>query len=415
MRLFNTMTQHVEDFVAPTDGPVRLYVCGVTPYDTAHLGHAFVYATFDTLVRTLQAQGHTVDYTENVTDIDDPLFAKAKELGNITWDELARRETERFLHEMGAINVAMPNHYVRASDELPTMFAMIAQLLANGHAYVSDGWIYFDHTSDPSYGQLAEAAGFHGYAALLAEANEHGNVPDDPRKRDPLDFMLWRGETPGEPSWPSPFGPGRPGWHIECSAMSTRYLGPQLDIHGGGRDLIFPHHSSEIAQAENASGQRPFVRVWMHTGMVALGGTKMSKSLGNLIIVGKLLETNTPDAIRLLLARHHYRSDWDYFPDDMATAQTLADRLLAAADAGEMVPRPLPAGVLWQMRTEQPAIDEFLTAMEDDLDTPRAVATLDALARDLLAGTFSAAEGMVTRQALRAAASLLGLRLRRAE
>ena len=415
MRLFNTMTQRVEDFVAPTEGPVRLYVCGVTPYDTAHLGHAFVYATFDTLVRVLRAQGHATEYTQNVTDIDDPLFEKAKELGNITWDELARRETARFLTEMAAINVAKPEHFVRASDELPGMFTLIAQLLAHGNAYISDGWIYFDHASDPTYGHLAEAAGFHGYAALLAEANEHGNVADDPRKRDPLDFMLWRGETPGEPSWPSPWGPGRPGWHIECSAMATHYLGPQLDIHGGGRDLIFPHHSSEIAQSENATGVRPFVRVWMHTGMVGLAGTKMSKSLGNLIIVGKLLETYSPDAIRVLLARHHYRADWEYFSAEMDAAQVIADRLFAATDEGPLVPRPLPVGALWQLRKEQPIIDAYLAALEDDLATPRAIALLDGLAQDLLAGKIAEADQMVARQMLRAAASLLGLRLRRAE
>jgi cysteinyl-tRNA synthetase len=415
MRLFNTMTQRVEDFVAPTQGPVRLYVCGVTPYDTAHLGHAFVYATFDILVRLLRAHGQTVEYTENVTDIDDPLFEKARELGT-TWDDLARRETDRFVREMGAINVATPDHFVRASDELPGMFTLIQSLLDKGNAYVSDGWIYFDHTSDPTYGQLAEAAGIHGYDALLAVANDHGNDPADPRKRDPLDFVLWRGHTPGEPSWPSPFGEGRPGWHIECSAMSTHYLGPQLDIHGGGRDLIFPHHSSEIAQSENATGQRPFVRVWMHTGMVALDGTKMSKSLGNLVIVGKLLETNTPDAIRILLAQHHYRADWEYTPAKMAQAQEVADTLLAATtEEHVLVPRPLPVGVLWKLRTEQPFVEAFLAALEDDLDTPRAVAVLDAVAHDLRDGKLSTADAMTTRQAVRAATSLLGLRLRRAQ
>jgi L-cysteine:1D-myo-inositol 2-amino-2-deoxy-alpha-D-glucopyranoside ligase len=405
LRLFNTMTQSVEPFTAP-EGSVRLYVCGVTPYDTAHLGHAFVYASFDVLVRLLRVHGLEVDYTQNVTDIDDPLFEKARALGNITWDELARRETDRFVQEMQAINVAPPHHFVRASDELPAMFTLIEQLLANGHAYRQEGWIYFDHTTDPTYGQLAEAAGFRGYDALLAEANEHGNDPTDPRKRDPLDFLLWRGSGPDEPSWASPWGPGRPGWHIECSAMATRYLGPQLDIHGGGRDLIFPHHSSEIAQSENASGKRPYVRFWMHVGMVALDGIKMSKSLGNLVIINQLLRDYTPDAVRVMLAGHHYRASWEFFLAEMAAAQTIADRLTAAVSDAPALPDDLSGIALL------PEAQPILAALENDLDTPAALTALAALAQQLTeATTLTDAERGRLQQALCFGGGLLGLRL----
>jgi cysteinyl-tRNA synthetase len=413
MRLFNTMTQRVEEFTA-LDGHVRLYVCGVTPYDTAHLGHAFVYATFDTLVRVLRAQGVSVTYTQNVTDIDDPLFEKAAELGNITWQDLAQQETNRFLREMAAINVAMPDHFIRASDELPAMFAIIEQLLAKGYAYEKDGWLYFDSQRDPSYGALAKAAGFDTYAKLLAEANEHGNVPDDPRKRNPLDFLLWRGqEKPDDPAWPSPWGPGRPGWHIECTAMATRYLGPQLDIHGGGTDLIFPHHSSEIAQSENASGVRPYVRVWMHVGLVALDGAKMSKSKGNLTIVGKLLEQYSPDAVRVLLSSHHYRQPWEYFDADMVQAQALTDHLTAAATAHAST-ADTPAFALWSLRDRFAPAAAFIGALEDDLATPRALAAMNQVADDLLSGAYTGGDSATAHVALRAMAHVLGLRLHRA-
>lgn len=413
MRFFNTMTQRADDFTAP-DGHVRLYVCGVTPYDTAHLGHAFVYATFDTLVRFLRAQGLSVTYTQNVTDIDDPLFEKAAALGNITWQDLAKQETDRFLREMAAINVAMPDHYIRASDELPAMFAIIEQLLARGYAYEKDGWLYFDSQRDPTYGQLAKAAGFDTYDKLLAEANEHGNVPDDPRKRDPLDFLLWRGqEKPDDPAWPSPWGPGRPGWHIECTAMAMRYLGPQIDIHGGGTDLIFPHHSSEIAQSENASDVRPYVRVWMHVGMVALDGAKMSKSKGNLTIVGKLLEQYSPDAVRVLLASHHYRQPWEYFDADMERAQEVANHLADAATAHASTV-DTPAFALWSLRDRFAPAAEFIAALEDDLDTPRALAAMTQVANDLLNGACEGGDCATAHVALRSMAHLLGLRLRRA-
>jgi cysteinyl-tRNA synthetase len=376
--------------------------------DTAHLGHAFVFTTFDILVRYLRSQGLRVVYVENVTDIDDPLFERARELGNISWDQLAQQETESFLREMHAINVVMPDHFVRASEQLPTMFSLIERLLQSGNAYLSEGWMYFDVHSDAQFAQLAFASGLMGYNQHLESANLNGNDPGDPRKRDPLDFLLWRGAAPGEPAWPSPWGPGRPGWHIECSAVASRFLGPQIDIHGGGADLMFPHHSCEIAQTESATGVRPCVRYWMHVGLVKLGGTKMSKSLGNLIVVGKLLKAYSADAIRLLLAGHHYRQGWEFAITDMEHAQRLADRIAEAAQG--------------EVSLETPSVDSltgwtkqaFLNALEHDLDTPRAVRALGNLAQACLSGLVPDHEIPVARQHIRSMAEFLGLRLEKA-
>jgi len=404
MQLFNTMTQQIEPFVAQ-DNRAGLYVCGVTPYDTAHLGHAFVFSTFDNLVRVLRYGGVVVTYVQNVTDIDDPLFEKANALGNITWDELARQETARFVKEMTAIHVNMPEHFVRASDELPAMFTLIEQLIEKGYAYIVDGWIYFAVNKDPHYGQLAAAAGLKGYDNLLATANQNGNDPTDPRKHDPLDFLLWRGAVAGEPSWSSPWGEGRPGWHIECSAMATRYLGPQVDIHGGGSDLIFPHHSSEIAQSENATGVTPYVRHWMHISMVALKGTKMSKSLGNLVIVNQLMQDYSPNAIRILLASHHYRTAWEYFTEQSEQAQLTANRFQIAV-RGEVADTIMPATGLTATYTNQ-----CIEALKNDLNTPAAIAELTLLADSLLDERIPAEDAPAARRWLIDLAGLMGIEL----
>lgn len=402
MRLFNTMSQQIAPFTPIREGHASMYVCGVTPYDTAHMGHAFVFSTFDVLRRWLTYQGIDVTYVQNVTDIDDPLFAKAKQLGNISWEDLARQETDRFIREMTAINIEMPTHFVRASDELPAMFEIIEQLLQNGNAYINDGWIYFAVKTDATYATLAKSAGLSGYDNLLNTANENGNDGHDPRKRDPLDFLLWRGETPGEPSWQSPWGLGRPGWHIECSAMSTRYLGPQIDIHGGGSDLIFPHHSSEIAQTENASGEKPFVRHWMHVGLVSLDGTKMSKSLGNLIIIGNLLKVYSPNAIRLMLAEHHYRAPWEFFNDDMHRAQRLADDIAAALQGPVSAEHPIPGSEADRM------LHAYTDAMDHDLDTPAALSAVRVLAESLLHSILPTEEQPAGRHVLRHMVQILG-------
>jgi L-cysteine:1D-myo-inositol 2-amino-2-deoxy-alpha-D-glucopyranoside ligase len=403
MRLHNTLTQHVEP-LDPVDNRVSLYVCGITPYDTTHLGHAFINVIYDTLVRYLRWRGLTVTYTQNVTDIDDDILRKSREVG-LTWDELGRRETERYLLDLRALNVAPPDHYVKASEETATMIELIEALIAKGHAYVRDGWVYFSVMSDPGFGQLANAAGYTGYDAWLATANERGNFPDDPRKADPLDFVLWQAQQPGEPAWPSPWGAGRPGWHIECSAMSMRYLGLPVDIHGGGADLEFPHHTCEIAQSENATGKRPFVRIWMHCGMVRLDGEKMSKSLGNLILVRNLLPEFSPDAVRVLLLSHHYRDEWEYSAETMQASADLASRLAdAAAICGDDVAED-HADAAEDVVSHQARI-EFLAALEDDFRTQRALEVLERLA-----SSATSAESAEQAATLRELASVLGLRL----
>jgi L-cysteine:1D-myo-inositol 2-amino-2-deoxy-alpha-D-glucopyranoside ligase len=373
MRLFNTLSQSIET-VQSLDDEVTLYVCGITPYDTTHLGHAFINVVYDTLRRHLLWRGTSVCYVQNVTDIDDDILRKSREVG-MTWDALGTRETERYMRDLTALNVLPPTHYVRASASIEQMVALISELEAKGLAYERDGWVYYDVSADPGFGALAEASGIHGYDGLLRVANERGNFPDDARKSDPLDFVLWQAQQPGEPAWPSPWGDGRPGWHIECSALATRFLGPQVTIHGGGSDLIFPHHTCEIAQSEHATGVQPFVQVWMHCAMVGLDGEKMSKSLGNLILADDLLKTYTPDAIRLLLLAHHYRQPWEYLTDEMEAAATRAARYSAAIHA-----RDVHEIAQVEDMIAQRAVETFGAALDNDLDTPTALAALDTLA-----------------------------------
>jgi len=365
MKLFNTLTQSLEDFIPIEDKKVRIYVCGITPYDTTHLGHAFTYVSFDTLIRYLEFCGYTVNYVQNVTDIDDDILRKSRELG-IAWDELGRRETERYLSDMGALNVRRPDVYARASQETPTMIEIIQTLLARGYAYVNEGNVYYSVRRDAEFGIMARAIGLSDYDSMLTIANERGNYPDDPHKKDPLDFVLWQAQAPGEPFWPSPWGPGRPGWHIECSSMSMKYLGQQIDIHGGGADLAFPHHTCEIAQSEHFTGKAPFSRIWMHTGMVHQDGEKMSKSLGNLTLVSDLLKNYSANAIRVTLLNHHYRYPWECFPEDLEVATETV-------------------GFIEQVHTfvgsdtsgsDNLLHGQFVAAMENDLNTPQALLLL---------------------------------------
>jgi L-cysteine:1D-myo-inositol 2-amino-2-deoxy-alpha-D-glucopyranoside ligase len=374
MKLFNTLTQSLETFT-PLDGnTVRVYVCGVTPYDTTHLGHAFTYVSFDTLMRYLEYIGYSVRYVQNVTDIDDDVLRKAREVG-LAWDELGRRETERYLRDMDALNVRRPAVYARATDEIPRIVEVVQTLVARGYAYVSEGCVFYSVKKDPDFGEMARAIGLDDYASMLTIANERGNFPDDTRKKDPLDFVLWQAQAPGEPAWPSPWCPGRPGWHIECSSIVMHYLGPQIDIHGGGVDLAFPHHTCEIAQSEHYTGKIPFSRVWVHTGMVYQDGEKMSKSLGNLTLISNLLKEYSADAIRLTLLSHHYRHPWECFSEDLHLATRTIElfqhvrHLVGRENDGE----------------DTMLRHCFKAAMDDDLDTPQAVALLKEAAEKAVA------------------------------
>ena len=394
MRLYNSQTRSTDEFVV-NDGHVGIYVCGVTPYDTTHIGHAFTFLTFDILVRLLRHQGHDVTYVQNVTDIDDDVLRKAKEVG-LEWDELGQRETQKFLKDMRDLNAVDFDHYTAATEHIPEMLEIIEKLVDGGFAYVVDGSVYFEVAKDPEFGKLSHLPN----AEMLPIANERGNNPDDPRKRAPLDFVLWQAAAPGEPTWESPWGPGRPGWHIECTAMATKYLGKTLDIHGGGFDLIFPHHECEIAQSENANGVEPYVRTWMHVAMVNYEGEKMSKSLGNLVLASELLKRYPSDAIRLYLFSHHYRAVWEFDDEEMQEWSRKSERLhhtmrrsSGSQDAG------IDTGTY---RTE------FFEALENDLHTPAAIATLIAMA-DAIHAAPDDADVTAAQATLRELGDILGL------
>jgi L-cysteine:1D-myo-inositol 2-amino-2-deoxy-alpha-D-glucopyranoside ligase len=396
MNLYNSATQSVEPLTV-SDNHVGLYVCGVTPYDTTHAGHAFTFLTFDILVRYLRSTGLDVTYVQNVTDIDDDILRKSKELG-VPWDELGRSETEKYLSDMRALNALPFDHYLRATETVPLMVSLIESLVNGDHAYEANGSVYFSVASDPEFGKLSRIP----RSEMLSVANERGNDPNDPNKRDPLDFVLWQAAKPGEPTWVSPWGDGRPGWHIECSAMSMSVLGKTIDIHGGGADLIFPHHECEIVQSENATGVKPFSRYWMHVAMVEYLGDKMSKSLGNLVIASDVLAKFPADAFRLYLFSHHYRTPWEYVDEEIEEWADLARDMREAIESPSLAIGEILDSSIYRTR--------FETAMENDLDTPAAISQLRALTDELLA-----ADDLDTTQAqddLIALADILGLTLK---
>jgi len=365
MRLYNSESREIENFTV-RDGHVGIYVCGVTPYDTTHIGHAFTFLTFDILVRYFRHKGIDVTYVQNVTDIDDDVLRKAREVG-MNWRELADQETRKFLQDMRDLNAVPFDHYTAATDHITEMHAITQRLLDAGFAYIVNGSVYFEVSKDKEFGKLSHLS----IDEMLPIANERGNNPDDPNKRDPLDFVLWQAAAPGEPTWESPWGPGRPGWHIECTAMSTKYLGQSIDIHGGGGDLIFPHHECEIAQAENATGIEPFARFWMHVAMVNYDHEKMSKSLGNLVLAHELLKSWSPDAIRLYLFSNHYRTEWEYLDEEM---QRWSDAASVLSVARHHQSGSDPSNIACGAHRSA-----FFAALEDDLDTPSAIRELSNL------------------------------------
>jgi L-cysteine:1D-myo-inositol 2-amino-2-deoxy-alpha-D-glucopyranoside ligase len=353
MMLYDTARAAVIPFEpAPT---VTMYTCGITPYDAAHLGHASTYLTYDVLQRRLRDRGHQTQCVRNVTDVDDDILRKARELG-VHYLDLAAEEMARFDADMKALGLLPAFSEPRATSAIPDILGFIGMVLESGHAYQAGGGVYFSVSSFDRFGQVSHL----DRGTMLRLAAENGGNPDDPNKRDPLDFVLWQPSAPDEPAWDSLWGRGRPGWHIECSALAMRELGLTIDLHGGGTDLIFPHHECEAAQSEAVTGE-PFVRHWMHVGLVRLGGTKMSKSLGNLVFVSDLLKEWEGPAIRLAVLRHHYRTSWDWTDDLPVEA---AERLDRWREAG-------PGDA---------ALEEVRTALDDDLDVPRAIAAIDEAA-----------------------------------
>lgn len=330
MKLFNSLSRSLENFVPIEEKKVRLYVCGITPYDTTHLGHAFTYVSFDLLIRFLQFQGYNVTYTQNVTDINDrdtDILQRAKEQ-NTTWDKLSLFWTDKFLTDMKALNWVTPTNYLRASEHIPSMVSLIEKTIVNGIGYVVHGGVYLDTAKVADFGKLSRLS----VDAMMVKAKEFEEDIANPDKRNPLDITLWRPSAPHQPahipSFDSPWSKGRPGWHIECSAMTISSLGSQIDIHGGGIDLIYPHHESEITQSESATKQIPFAAYWLHTGTVYINGQKMSKSLGNLILVSDLLKKYSANAIRWVLLSHHYREKWEYDEKEFERADKIFTQLV---------------------------------------------------------------------------------------
>lgn len=355
MRLYDTARREIVPF---EPGPlVNMYTCGITPYDATHLGHAATFLFYDVLQRRLVDLGHEVRCVRNVTDVDDPLFAKARELG-VHYLDLAAGEEARFNRDMEALD-ALPVHAApRASSAIPDIRGFIGMVLERGFAYEAGGSVYFDVSRFPDFGSVSHL----DRETMIALARQRGGNVEDPHKRDPLDFVLWHPSASDEPSWDAAWGAGRPGWHIECSALALRELGETIDLHGGGSDLIFPHHECERAQSEAATGE-PFVRHWMHVAMVFKDGHKMSKSLGNLVFVDKLRTEWDPRAIRLAVLEHHYRTEWSW--DD------------------ELMPRNAARLELWHRSaggSSSDVVEAVREALDNDLDTPACLGAIDAAA-----------------------------------
>ncbi|HXH83732.1 MAG TPA: cysteine--tRNA ligase, partial [Candidatus Tectomicrobia bacterium] len=360
LRIHNTLTRAKEPFVPLVPGEVRMYVCGVTVYDLSHVGHARSAIVFDVIRRWLIARGFRVTFVKNFTDVDDKIIRRALDEG-VPATEVSERYVREYRADMAAINVRPADVEPKATAHVAEMIALVESLVAAGYAYVVDGDVYFEVARFPDYGKLSGRK----LDDLLAGAR----VEVDERKRDPRDFALWKAAKPGEPAWPSPWGDGRPGWHIECSAMAMRYLGETFDIHGGGEDLVFPHHECEIAQSEAATG-KPFARYWVHNGFVNMGAEKMSKSLGNTLLVREIVRRHDPDALRLWLLGTHYRNPVEFSEERLAEAGRRLQRL------GRLV-REVEA---WRGSGGAPALPEdlaafsgdFAAAMDDDFNTPQA-------------------------------------------
>jgi len=405
-RLRDTATGELT--VAATGRDASLYACGITPYDATHLGHAATFTAWDLLVRAWLDAGHRVTYTQNVTDVDDPLLERAERDG-VDWRELALRETERYRRDMEALRILPPAHLIGAVEAVPLIDRFAERLAARGSLYDLEGDTYFARCADPAFGALSgpDSAPGLSLAQMTALSAERGGDPDRPGKKDPLDVVVWRTERPGEPAWDSRFGPGRPGWHVECAAIAVEFLGEAFDVQAGGSDLVFPHHemSASHARVACAADGRVFARVYAHSGMVAYEGQKMSKSLGNLVFVSALRDSGVdPMAIRLAILAHHYRSDWEWTPEVLAAATARLTRWRTAVSSATGSARA--AGV--------PAADDVLRTVRErlaeDLDAPGALAAIDAWADAALAaqGSVPPAEACLIRDT---ADALLGVAL----
>ena len=373
LRIYNTLTRRKEPFQTLEPGVVRMYVCGPTVYDNAHLGHGVSLLVYDIIRRYLEYKGYQVRHVMNYTDVDDKIIQRARELGEDP-QALAERYIQAFEQNMRDLGVRWPTVQPRVTREIDWIVRMVQGLVEKGFGYVVDGDVFFDVSKDPDYGKLSGRK----VEDMLAGAR----VEVDERKRHPADFALWKASKPGEPAWESPWGPGRPGWHIECSAMNLHHLGEQIDIHGGGRDLIFPHHENEIAQSECYTGKTPFVRYWVHNGMLLVRGEKMSKSLGNFITVNDFLQQHEADVLRMLLLQAHYRSPINYDDARLQQARQALERLRGAMRPAYPEAQGADAATLQALKAEQrAAVQGFEAAMDDDFNTAVALGHLFNLVR----------------------------------
>jgi cysteinyl-tRNA synthetase len=394
MKVYNTLSGQKEEF-RPGGDEVKMYVCGVTPYDECHIGHAMSYIIFDVIRRYLQFRGYKVKYVQNITDIDDKIIERAAKRG-VSTHELAEKFANSYFEDMDALNIGRVDIQPKATEEIPKIIEVIQGLVDKGYAYPAGGSVYFRVRNVPDYGKLSHR----NLESMMAGECAVGGED----KESPMDFVLWKAAKPGEPSWESPWGNGRPGWHIECSTMSLKYLGDTLDIHGGGQDLVFPHHENEIAQSESFTGVKPFVKYWLHNGLMQLGEEKMSKSLGNLITIKEAMERYSADALRIFVLSSHYRSPLTYSEEALEAAERGVERLRQSIRSEERAEGN--AGV---------DIDAYKTrfteAMDDDFNTPQAIATLFDLAREINKYDDEGANTEKAREILKELAGVLGLTL----
>ncbi len=388
LRIFNTLTRRKEDFVPLIPGEARMYVCGVTVYDLSHIGHARSALSFDIIRRYLAFKGFKVTFVKNFTDVDDRIIRRANEEG-VEAAVISERYIAEYRADMASLGIKAPDVEPKATEHVPQMLELIERLLKRGIAYVLEGDVYFEVRRFPTYGKLS--------GKNLDELEAGARVDVDERKRDPLDFALWKAAKPGEPSWSSPWGPGRPGWHIECSAMAMQYLGETFDVHGGGEDLIFPHHENEIAQSEGATG-KPFVRCWAHNGFVNLASEKMSKSLGNTLSIKDMVQRHEPEALRLYFLGTHYRHPLEFADERVSESAKALGRLQALVEEAERIggkgtPKPGPdGGVFDEVAAHR---ERFEAAMDDDFNTPQALGVLFDLARFLQGARTQLEQGRV--------------------
>jgi cysteinyl-tRNA synthetase len=396
MKIFNTLSGQKEEFL-PQGEEVSMYVCGVTVYSDCHIGHAMSYIVFDVIKRYLRYRGYRVKHVQNFTDVDDKIIERANKLG-ISSSELSNKYIKSYFEDMDALNIEHADVFPRATEEVPKILEIVQGLVDKGYAYEAGGSVYYRVQKFPGYGKLSHRS--------LSDM-ECRDCAYGVEKEHPLDFVIWKASKPGEPSWESPWGSGRPGWHIECSAMAMRYLGDSIDIHGGGQDLVFPHHENEITQSESFTGVAPFVHYWIHNGLLQLDKQKMSKSIGNLVTVKEMLSQHSPDAIRLFILSSHYRSPLSFSDESLETGERAAERLCVAME------RKGTTDMNMASLDAVPFEERFVEVMDDDFNMAQAVAVLFDLAREI---NRAIEEGMRVEEAqsvLSRLADVLGLTLKR--